>query len=143
MNSKSSRELLCITGSEKNYALDLKWIAEIYADVHISPFPCLPPHYIGMYNYKGQIIPVISLEEAVARILIIIRCNDCLFALAVSKEPFIIDQKDVEEIDSLHPDTMSGLWAEQALYQMEGTLVSLLDIQSSVEKMQSMNEKEF
>ena len=62
MNSKSSRELLCITGSEKNYALDLKWIAEIYADVHISPFPCLPPHYIGMYNYKGQIIPVISLE---------------------------------------------------------------------------------
>ncbi len=39
MNSKSSRELLCITGSEKNYALDLKWIAEIYADVHISPFP--------------------------------------------------------------------------------------------------------
>ena len=63
--------------------------------------------------------------------------------MAVSKEPFIIDQKDVEEIDSLHPDTMSGLWAEQALYQMEGTLVSLLDIQSSVEKMQSMNEKEF
>ncbi len=56
--------------------------------------------------------------------------------MAVSKkEPFIIDQKDVEEIDSLHPDTMSGLWAEQqALYQMEGTLVSLLDIQSSVEK---------
>lgn len=106
MNSKSSRELLCITGSEKNYALDLKWIAEIYADVHISPFPCLPPHYIGMYNYKGQIIPVISLEEADARILIIIRCNDCLFAMAVSKEPFIIDQKDVEEIDSLHPDTM-------------------------------------
>ena len=43
----------------------------------------------------------------------------------------------------MHPDTMSGLWAEQALYQMEGTLVSLLDIQSSVEKMQSMNEKEF
>lgn len=142
MNSKSNGELLCITGREKNYALELKWIAEIYADVHISSFPCLPPHYIGMYNYKGNIIPVIRLEEDEARILIIIRCNDCLFAMAVSKEPFIIDQEDVAEIDSLHPDALSGLWAEKALYQMEGALVSLLDIQGSVEKMLSISEKE-
>lgn len=142
MNSKSNRELLCITGREKNYALELKWIAEIYADVHISSFPCLPPHYIGMYNYKGNIIPVIRLEEDEVRILIIIRCNDCLFAMAVSKEPFIIDQEDVAEIDSLHPDALSGLWAEKALYQMEGALVSLLDIQGSVEKLLSISEKE-
>ena len=95
MNSKSSRELLCITGSEKNYALDLKWIAEIYADVHISPFPCLPPHYIGMYNYKGQIIPVISLEEADARILLSFDVMTA-FCHGSIKRTLIIDQKDVE-----------------------------------------------
>lgn len=142
MNSESSREFLCIAGQEKNYALDLKWVAEIYADVHISSFPCLPPHYIGMYNYKGNIIPVIGLEEEDARILVILRCDDCLFAMAAAREPFIIDRNAMEEIDSLHPGDLSGLWIEKTLYQMEGTLVSLLDIPGTLEKVLAESERD-
>ena len=142
MNSESSSELLCIGGQEKNYALDLEWIAEIYADAHISSFPCLPPHYIGMYNYKGNIIPVIKLEEIEARTLVIIRCDDCLFAIAAAREPFIIDRDAIEEIDSLHPEALSGFWIEKTLYRMGDTLVSLLDIPGTVERILTGNEKE-
>ena len=142
MNSESSREFLCIAGRERSYALDLKWVAEIYADVHISSFPCLPPHYIGMYNYKGNIIPVIGLEEEEARILVILRCDDCLFAMAAAREPFIIDRNAIEEIDSLHPGDLSGLWIEKTLYQMEDTLVSLLDIQGTLEKIFAESERD-
>lgn len=140
MNSENNRELLCIAGQEKNYALELKWIAEIYADVHISSFPCLPPHYLGMYNYKGRIIPVIRLEEGEGRVLVIVRCEESLFAMAAAREPFIISGDALEEIESLHPESLAGLWLEKTLYQMEGALVSLLDIPGTVEKILSENE---
>lgn len=142
MKSESGRELLCITGRDKHYALDLKWVTEICADVQISSFPCLPPQYLGMFNYKGNIIPVIGLAEDEDRLLVIIRCEDYLFAMAVDREPIIIEENEIEEIDSLHPEALSGIWMEKGLYQRDGTLLSLLDIPGTVEKILADSEKE-
>lgn len=134
MSLEHSEELLGIRGKEKNYLIEMDWIVQICTDVQISPFPCLPPQYIGMYNYKGEIIPVISLQGQDPRILLVIKCRAGLFAMAVSSEPSVIGCNAIKKIDGPHSQGQSEIWMEKGLYQCEDAIFSLLDIEGTVEK---------
>lgn len=134
MTLENSEEFLGIMCKEKNYVIELKWIVQICTDVQISLFPCLPPYCVGMYNYKGEIIPVISLEEQNPRILLVIKCGEGLFAIGISREPSILAGGAMEAIDTPHTEELSGIWAEKALYQVGDMLFSLIDIERTVEK---------
>lgn len=137
MSLEQSEELLGIMGREKNYLIELNWIVQICTDVQISPFPCLPPQYIGMYNYKGEIIPVISLQGQNPRILLVIKCREGLFAIAVSREPSVIGKNAIKKIDGPQSRDVSGIWMEKGLYQWENVIFSLIDIEGTVEKIQA------
>ena len=48
------KEVLCIPGKRRNYAVEFPYVEEICKDVMISLMPCLPEHFAGVCNYKGR-----------------------------------------------------------------------------------------
>ena len=57
--------VLCLQGQQKNYLVKLSDMVEICTHVSISKIPCLPLYYLGIFHYKGNILPVLQLDENV------------------------------------------------------------------------------
>ncbi|MFR3751552.1 MAG: hypothetical protein ACLTW9_02910 [Enterocloster sp.] len=53
MADEALKEVLCIPGKRRNYAVEFPYVEEICKDVMISLMPCLPGHFAGVCNYKG------------------------------------------------------------------------------------------
>ena len=53
MADEALKEVLCIPGKRRNYAVEFPYVEEICKDVMISLMPCLPEHFAGLCNYKG------------------------------------------------------------------------------------------
>ena len=52
----SGRELLCLNGDDKKYAIDFQYVAEICRDTDVKD--SMPSgHFIGLCNYKGNDSP--------------------------------------------------------------------------------------
>ena len=64
MADEALKEVLCIPGKRRNYAVEFPYVEEICKDVMISLMPCLPEHFAGVCNYKGSIVPVVCLRPA-------------------------------------------------------------------------------
>ena len=62
MVDEALKEVLCIPGKRRNYAVEFPYVEEICKDVMISLMPCLPEHFAGVCNYKGSIVPVVCQE---------------------------------------------------------------------------------
>ena len=80
MQADYERELLGFTGRERNYAVELSYVEEICFDIKISKIPCLPHYFIGMFHYRGAILPVAQLEEQSKdeqkrQVLLVLSCN--------------------------------------------------------------------
>ena len=67
MEAYSSRELLCIPGKNKSYAIETAYVTELCCQIQLSRIPCMPEYYAGVCSYKGNIIPVIKLPEPLKR----------------------------------------------------------------------------
>lgn len=63
MEAYSSRELLCIPGKNKSYAIETAYVTELCCQIQLSRIPCMPEYYAGVCSYKGNIIPVIKLHS--------------------------------------------------------------------------------
>ena len=63
MEAYTGKELLCIPGKNKSYAVEIPYITELCIQMQLSLIPCLPDCFAGVCNYKGNIVPVVELEE--------------------------------------------------------------------------------
>jgi len=62
----AAAETLTVVGfalGEGLYGLSVRDVTEIVASPRISPIPCTPAHILGAVNIRGQITPVVSLEQ--------------------------------------------------------------------------------
>ncbi|WP_368296025.1 chemotaxis protein CheW, partial [Enterocloster citroniae] len=65
MTDEPVREVLCIPGNGRKYAVEFSYVEEICKDVVLSAMPCLPGYYAGVCNHKGTIVPVVRLEGCI------------------------------------------------------------------------------
>jgi len=49
---------------DDRHALELRWVREIFTLVALTPVPTAPPILDGVVNFKGAIVPVLSLAVA-------------------------------------------------------------------------------
>lgn len=56
-------ELITFRLADEIYAIELRFIREVYPLKELTPVPCTPPFVIGIVNIRGQIISVIDLKE--------------------------------------------------------------------------------
>jgi purine-binding chemotaxis protein CheW len=49
--------------ADENYAIESKWIKEVYPLKDLTPVPCTPAFIFGIINVRGQILAVIDLRR--------------------------------------------------------------------------------
>ncbi len=63
---QSSEDLLAVTEfllARERYALELRFIREIWPLKELTPLPCTPPFVLGIINIRGQILSVIDFRR--------------------------------------------------------------------------------
>ncbi|MCG3210445.1 MAG: hypothetical protein FOGNACKC_04076 [Anaerolineae bacterium] len=56
-------QIAVFTLSGVSYAAELACIRDVFPLKELTPIPCTPPFIAGMVNVRGQILPVIDLEQ--------------------------------------------------------------------------------
>ncbi|MBP1886660.1 purine-binding chemotaxis protein CheW [Ensifer mexicanus] len=47
--------------SDREFALEIRYVCEIVSKARVSPLPGMPPHACGVYDLRGHLLPVFDL----------------------------------------------------------------------------------
>ena len=56
-------ELLEFRLAQEHYALESRYVQEVYPLKELTPLPCTPPFVLGIVNVRGRILPVLDLKK--------------------------------------------------------------------------------
>jgi purine-binding chemotaxis protein CheW len=56
-------EVLEFRLAQERYALETRYVREVYPLKDLTPLPCTPPFVLGIVNVRGRILPVIDLKK--------------------------------------------------------------------------------
>lgn len=56
-------EVLEFRLAEERYALETRYVREVYPLKDLTPLPCTPPFVLGIVNVRGRILPVFDLKK--------------------------------------------------------------------------------
>lgn len=59
----TSIEVLEFRLAEERYALETRYVREVYPLKNLTPLPCTPPFVLGVVNVRGRIVPVVDLKK--------------------------------------------------------------------------------
>ena len=59
----ASLELLEFRLANECYALETRYVREVYPLKNLTPLPCTPPFVLGIVNVRGRILPVLDLKK--------------------------------------------------------------------------------
>lgn len=135
MEIEECYDLLCVKGKGSSFAFEFATVKEICADLQISKMPCLPPYFIGVCNYKGEIVPILAPEGAVVKeeksVIIIFGYQDYLLGILYYGEPYILEAESCEEIQKPEngAESEEGIWVEKKLIRAGDEIVTVLDME--------------
>lgn len=52
---------------QARYAVELRWVREVFTAGHVTPVPRAPDALAGVVNYRGAVMPLIDLDAVLAR----------------------------------------------------------------------------
>ncbi|MEX2271450.1 MAG: chemotaxis protein CheW [Vicinamibacterales bacterium] len=56
-------EVLEFRLAEERYAVETRYVREVYPLQDLTPLPCTPPFVLGIVNVRGRIVPVLDLKK--------------------------------------------------------------------------------
>ncbi len=56
-------EVLEFRVAQERYALETRYVREVYPLKDLTPLPCTPPFVLGIVNVRGRILPVLDLKK--------------------------------------------------------------------------------
>jgi purine-binding chemotaxis protein CheW len=56
-------ELLEFRLAQERYAVETRYVREVYPLKDLTPLPCTPPFLLGIVNVRGRILPVLDLKK--------------------------------------------------------------------------------
>lgn len=141
MEADYERELLGFTGRERNYAVELTYVEEICFDIKVSKIPCLPGYFVGMFHYRGAILPVAQLEETESgdkgqrKVLLVLSCNGYRLGVLIPGDPYVVSFDELKRIEHPADPEFGDVWKIQEILNASRGLTFLLDVVKSVEAM--------
>lgn len=105
---------------EERHALELRWVREIFTLAALTPVPTAPPILDGVVNFKGAIVPVLSLSVALGAARRAVQPGDALVLIDVDGTRAALA---VDRIDAVTALTPRG----DELVDGDGATVPLLD----------------
>ena len=49
------------------YAVELRWVREVFTVGHVTPVPHAPVAVVGVVNFRGAVMPLIDLDAVLGR----------------------------------------------------------------------------
>lgn len=140
---EQNMEFLCIPVGNKNYAVEFLYIKEVCTDVRLSGVPCLPEHFAGVFHYRGNIVPVLNLEDVKSRagmqsgekaVVLVIEHQKYQLGIWLAREPFMVQESELIRVEAFGEDRVpEGEWVEKALYKKGDALFSVADVEKLIE----------
>jgi purine-binding chemotaxis protein CheW len=59
----SHLEVLEFSLAQERYAVEVRYVREVYPLKDLTPLPCTPPFVLGIVNVRGRILPVLDLRK--------------------------------------------------------------------------------
>jgi purine-binding chemotaxis protein CheW len=59
----SQLEVLEFKLAQERYAVETRFVREVYPLKNLTPLPCTPPFVLGIVNVRGHILPVIEIKK--------------------------------------------------------------------------------
>jgi len=56
-------DLLEFRLAQERYAVETRYVGEVYPLKDLTPLPCTPPFVLGVVNVRGRILPVLDLKK--------------------------------------------------------------------------------
>jgi purine-binding chemotaxis protein CheW len=56
-------EVLEFSLAQERYAIETRYVREVYPLKDLTPLPCTPPFVLGIVNVRGRIVPVFDLKK--------------------------------------------------------------------------------
>ncbi|MFH0901042.1 MAG: chemotaxis protein CheW [Pseudomonadota bacterium] len=53
------KNIVLVVLRDRRYAIELRWVQEIFSLVHLTPVPTAPRSIAGAVNFRGAIVPVV------------------------------------------------------------------------------------
>ena len=144
MEGHNTGELLCVSDSDKTYAFEFAYVAEISIGMNISKIPSLPRHFAGVCNNRGEIIPVVRMGSVVEikeqddgseTILLVLKNKNYKFAILLDEEPFITAYSELGRVRSQMEAPEDCLWVEKSIWKSDLGLISLIDVERTIDKL--------
>lgn len=139
-------EVLCFKLAEEFYALEIKYIREVYPHREYTPLPGVPPFILGLINVRRRILSIIDLKVPFSlaekdfkeKKLVIIADDKKEFAL-ITDGIIGVKKIDFTQIQSVLP-TLIGLRAE-FLKGITADRIAILDGEKLLSSRQLMVEE--
>ena len=56
------KNVIVFTHGDARFAIELRWVREVFTLGHVTPVPRAPAAVAGVVNYRGSIVPVLDLD---------------------------------------------------------------------------------
>lgn len=140
---ETERELLCFPGPGGVYAVGFEFVEEICIDVNLRPVPRLPDYICGVFYHKGTMIPVVQMENETQKdgfsSVLVVKCVKGLLGIRISGSPWVSSFAETAEAFGEYRELAPKRWEVKKAYRQEDTLVFLLDMDKSAEKLTAFN----
>ncbi len=134
--------LMVVSDGRIHVGLELDHVMELIRDVSITHLPCVPEYYEGICNWKGKLIPVVSLQRVGelpaaegpgSGVVIIVRSGELECGLMIGNEPGIVYVNPEDRMDGEFPEKLGGLLAVGKVYAEGQRIIPVLDIPETLE----------
>ncbi len=123
--------------------IELNYVIELVRDPHITLVPCLPSYYEGVCNWKGNIVPVVSMRaagglppgEVSQKLVLLVKAGGLECGFLISGEPAILGVAPDRELTGELPEADGSMLAVKRAFEGEDKVIVVVDMEKSLQKM--------
>lgn len=136
-------EFMAIDMGNFYIGIELDYVKELIRDPRITQVPCLPSYYEGVCNWKGNIIPVVSMrtagglppEEISQKLVLLAKAGGLESGFLISGEPAILGIAPDRELTGELPEALGSMLAVKRAFEGEEKVIVVVDVEKSLKKM--------
>ena len=129
------------------FGFELDNVKELVRDLRVTKVPCLPEYYEGVCNWKGNIIPIVSLRRAgglaplqdkdnvMQALILVTKAAGLECGFLIETEPQILNVFSDRQVEGELPDKNSSVLTVGKIFEGEDKIVAVINLEESLGKM--------
>lgn len=140
---RENLELMAVDMGNFYFGIELECVIELIRDPNITHVPCLPSYYEGVCNWKGNIIPVVSMraaggipqKEPSQKLVLIVKSGGLECGIQIEVEPRILGIAPDRDLIGELPEAAGSMLVVKHAFEGEDKVISVIDVEKSLKKM--------